>query len=224
MAATVAGLSGRTEGLWVNRPAVAVEAIPHKSYGASSEPPTVLAAGRLIWVKGYDYLLEAFARLKRNGVAFRAEILGGGPLQAPMRYSIQDLGIQPEVTLVGNIPGSQVLERMRQSDVFVLPSVFEGISNAALEAMASGLPVVTTNAGGMAEAVRDGVDGYVVPVRDIDALADRLGSLLADAGLRQRMGQSARGRVEQEFRLDRQARVFERMYTAMVEQGAPTRS
>jgi glycosyltransferase involved in cell wall biosynthesis len=207
---------GRSSGIWVNRPAVATDKIIPKNNWAENDPPLILAVGRLVWIKGYDYLLAALSRLKQAGIAFRAQIVGDGPLYAPLGYSIEDLNLKPEVELLGSLPSAEVLQRLRSADLFVLSSHAEGISNATLEAMASGLPVVTTNAGGMPEAVRDGIDGYVVPVRDINAMADRLKKLLTDSAQRERMGLSARSRAEAEFSLSRQAEVFEQMYQTVI--------
>lgn len=216
MANKVTEVSGRensrNSGIWVNRPALATGTIVPKNNWAGNDPPLILSVGRLVWIKGYDYLLTALSRLKQAGIAFRAQIIGDGPLYAPLRHSIEDLDLKPEVELLGLLPPGEVLQRLRKADLFVLTSHKEGISNAALEAMATGLPVVTTNAGGMAEAVRDGLDGYVVPVRDIHALVDRLKILLTDAGQRERMGRSAIARAEADFSLSRQAEVFEQLY------------
>lgn len=220
MANKVAEVSGRensrTSGIWVNRPALATEKITPKNNWALNDPPVILAVGRLVWIKGYDYLLAALSRIKRAGIAFRAQIIGDGPLYAQLRHSIEDLDLKPEVELVGSLPSAEVLQRLRSADLFVLSSHAEGISNAALEAMAMGLPVVTTNAGGMMEAVSDGIDGYVVPVRDIPAVADRLKRLLTDVGQRERMGRSARSRVEANFSLSRQAEIFEQLYQSVI--------
>jgi colanic acid/amylovoran biosynthesis glycosyltransferase len=199
MAEEVRRVTERSEGIWVNRPAVEVEAITPRSGATAVEPPLVIAVGRLVWIKGFDYLLAAFRRLQQEGVPFRAQIVGDGPLFSELRYSIADLGLTGRVELVGALPPDQVIERLRQADLFVLSSHNEGISNAALEAMAAGLPVVTTRAGGMVEVVREGVDGHLVPVRDIGALAGRLRDLLLDPAARRRMGESARRRAGEEF-------------------------
>ena len=208
--------NNRTSGIWVNRPAVATDKITPKDNWASNDSPVILAVGRLVWIKGYDYLLAALSRLKQAGIAFRAQIIGDGPLFAALRYSVEDLNLKPEVELPGPLPSAEVMQRLRSADLFVLSSHAEGISNAALEAMAMGLPVVTTNAGGMAEAVSDGIDGYVVPVRDIPALADRLKRLLTDAGQRERMGRSARSRAEANFSLNHQTEVFVELYESVI--------
>jgi colanic acid/amylovoran biosynthesis glycosyltransferase len=208
--------NSRTSGIWVNRPAVATDKIIPKNNWTGNDPPLIMAVGRLVWIKGYDYLLAALSRLKQEGIAFRAQIIGDGPLYAPLSYSIEDLDLKPEVELLGSLPSTEVLQRLRSADLFVLSSHAEGISNAAIEAMAMGLPVVTTNAGGMAEAISDDIEGYVVPVRDIQSMADRIKSLLTNSAKRERMGLSARSRAEAEFSLGRQAQVFEQMYQTVI--------
>lgn len=216
LALLVETLVGRKKDVWINRPAVPTAKIQPKVKYAQHQTPIVFAAGGLTWVKGFDYLLAALARLHSQGIEFKAQIAGAGELRSVLRFSIDDLSLGSRVQLLGSISPNEVLERVSTADVFVVSSHSEGISNAALEAMACGLPVVTTNAGGMAEAVRDGIDGFVVPVRDIAALTDRIARLLADPALREQMGRSARARVEAEFSLERQARVFEEMYASVV--------
>jgi glycosyltransferase involved in cell wall biosynthesis len=104
---------------------------------------------------------------------------------------------------------------LSEADAFLLPSISEGLSNAALEAMAMKLPLVTTNAGGMAEAVRDGTDGFVVDRRDSLAMADRLLRLAASPELRHRLGCYARERVREQFGIETQIRVFREVYESL---------
>ena len=218
MADEVARLSGRTKGLWVNRPAVDVERIlPRPINGGADGPVRLLTTGRLVWKKGFDYLLAALAVLVRRGVDFQMEILGDGPLWSYMRFSIGDLGLERHVKLVGAVASAEVLARLQSTDLFVLSSVAEGISNAVLEAMASGVPVVTTSAGGMAEAVTDGVEGFVVGVRDVTMLATRIATLIGDHEIRRTMGRAARARAVAEFSLTRQLATFEQIYQSVQE-------
>jgi colanic acid/amylovoran biosynthesis glycosyltransferase len=212
LATVVAKLTSRRDGIWVNRPAVDVEKIVMRSAVSSSTTLRILMSGRLVWVKGYDYALRAFSMLAARGVDFRAEIVGDGELYSALRFSIADLGLQDRVSLAGGVSPAEVLARLATTDVFVLSSLEEGISNAVLEAMASGIPIVTTNAGGMAEAVTDGIEGFVVPIREATALADRI-ELLADSPARRReMGQAARQRAVAAFSLERQVARFEQIY------------
>lgn len=215
MAGEVARIAGRRDGVWVNRPAVETGKIAQRAPTRRAGPVKLLATGRLIWKKGFDYLLAALARLVRRGIALEAEILGEGELKSELRFSIEDLGLAHCVRLAGAVSSAEVLSRMRDTDIFVLSSVEEGISNAVLEAMATGVPVVTTNAGGMAEAVTDGVEGFVVPVRDIPSLADRIERLATNADLREEMGAAARVRALKDFSIERQIDVFETLYAAV---------
>ncbi len=217
MATEVERITGRAAGLWVNRPALDVERITPARTRDKPHPIRLLATGRLVWIKGFDYLLAAAGELARRGVAFRLEILGDGELKKSLRYAIEDLGLQDSVSLVGAVSASEVLDRMQAADMFVLSSLGEGISNAVLEAMATGLPIVTTAAGGMAEAVGDGREGVVVPVRDSKALADAIERLALDSELRARMGAAARTRAEREFSIARQVETFEKIYRYVIE-------
>lgn len=220
LAGSVERLTGRHDGIWINRPAVNVQAIRPRRRVQSNARLKILISGRLAWVKGFDYLLTALARLRSKGINFQADILGDGELHSQLRFSIADLDLTSYVTLVGGVSSTEVIERLGTTDVFVLSSLEEGISNSVLEAMASGIPVVTTNAGGMTEVVTDGVEGFVVPIRRPDALADAIGRLAGDAKLRQTMGTAGRRRAESEFSLERQVATFEQIYRAVRESHA----
>ena len=219
IARAVAGFVGGRDRIWINRPAVDTASIVPRSGPRAGGPIRLLATGRLDWKKGFEQLLVALAQVASRGVAFHAQILGDGELRSALRYTIEDLGLRDHVELVGAVPSAEVLRRMQQADVFVLSSVAEGISNAVLEAMASGLPIVTTRAGGMHEAVTDGVEGLVVPVRDIEALAAAIARVATDEPLRQKLGEAARRRAVAEFSLTRQIDVFEQMYRSLQPRG-----
>jgi colanic acid/amylovoran biosynthesis glycosyltransferase len=218
MAVEVKRLSKRSEGIWVNRPAIDIRHItPKTQYSDNTSVPHIVSVGRLVWKKGYDYLFNALYLLKERGLKFQVHIIGDGDLKNKLQSTIHELELTSMVTLMGSVSPYNVLTRLQSADIFALFSHEEGISNAVLEAMATGLPIVTTNAGGMTEAVRDGIDGYVVPVRDIASFADRLALLIADSTIRECMGRSARERVEADFTIERQISVFEQIYYHLVE-------
>src|SRR5690606_8375069 len=106
------------------------------------------------------------------------------------------------------------------ADIFVLSSHSEGIANAVLEAMACGLPVVTTDCGGMREVITNGVDGFVVPVRDPQAMADALETLMMNKTLRTTIGAAARPRIIESFTLDQQAEQFLSFYQSVLPEAA----
>lgn len=164
----------------------------------------VLAVGRLQWIKDYEHALMALRVAVDSGADLRLEIVGDGPDRQHLQYVIDDLSLIDRVRLTGSLPHDQVVRRLKGCDIFLHTSCSEGISNAVLEAMASGAPIVTTDAGGMREAVRDGVDGIVVPVRDSTAAGAALVRLAEEDVLRQEMGDSARRRVAEHFALQDQ--------------------
>jgi len=168
----------------------------------------VISTGSLIWVKGYEYALSAVRRLKDQGVPVKYTIIGDGPERQRVRYTIQDLGLEEQVTLSGRQPPEEVRNALQQADAFLLSSLSEGISNAVLEAMSCGLPVVTTDCGGMREAVTDGVEGFVVPVRDLDAITVSLSALWRSPERRCEQGKAGRDRVLRDFRSDHQIDEF----------------
>lgn len=171
----------------------------------------LITTGALIWRKGYEYLLQAVQQLQQAQLDFELNIIGEGVERQRLLYTIADLGLAGRVNLLGQLEPAVVLQRLQQSDVFVLSSLSEGISNAVLEAMSCGLPVVTTACGGMREAVSDGVEGFVVPIRDPETMAAALKKLAADPILRQRMGQAGRERILKDFQLSGQVEAFIRL-------------
>ena len=188
----------------------------------SPEELRVIGVGRLFWQKGYDYALEAVASLHRAGVPVTYEILGGEPSaatgkasdRARLLYLIHELGLEGRVRLLGKVSQEVVRERLRASDVLLQASLYEGLPNAVLEAMACALPVVVTDCGGVREAVKHGVEGFVCPRRSPQALADALGSL-RDRALARRLGEAGRARVVADFTVERQLESFRRLYSEL---------
>jgi colanic acid/amylovoran biosynthesis glycosyltransferase len=193
----------------VIRPAVDPEFFfPSVAEATPSNTFRITAVGGLIWKKGYDYALQSIRALKDRAINLQFNIVGSGDERDRVLFTIRDLGLQDVVRLHGSNPPEKVREILRSTDVLLLSSLCEGISNAVLEGMACGLPVVTTNCGGMREAVTDGVEGLVVPTRDVGAMSEALQVLWQDPQLRRRMGKAGRQRVEKSFSLSRQVQQF----------------
>lgn len=204
---------------WVIRPAVDPEFFhPAAAEQRADNAFRIVTIGSLVWPKGYEYALLAIRQLVDSGLDVRFEIIGAGPEHSRVLYTVDDLNLKEHVHLLGQLPPDDVRRRLQQADVFLLASLSEGISNAVLEAMACGLPVVTTDCGGMREAVADGVEGFVVPVRDPAAMAEALRKLAADPELRATMGQRARERILGEFTLEQQTQQFLALYRDVLEQ------
>ncbi|MCP9773922.1 glycosyltransferase family 4 protein [Synechococcus sp. Tobar12-5m-g] len=152
------------------------------------QPGRILFVGQVGLRKGNHVLAESCRLLQSRGVAFECHV--AGPPQVDL-----SLPLFEGPTYLGQVPRSQVREEFRRADVFVLPTLAEGMALVHLEAMACGVPVITTPHCG--SVVRDGVDGFIVPIRDAQALAERIHQLLEDRTLRERMGAAARQRAQE---------------------------
>lgn len=159
----------------------------------ASRYPVILAVGRLVPQKAFDILLRAFAGGAGNLAGWSVEILGEGPLRKELERLAEDLGVRQRVIFHGYVEDPDA--HYAQAGIFVLPSRFEGMPNALLEAMAAGLPVVVSDASpGPLEEVTGGEHGIVVPAEDVAALTAALEKLAGDADLRQAMGEACRTR------------------------------
>jgi glycosyltransferase involved in cell wall biosynthesis/cellulose synthase/poly-beta-1,6-N-acetylglucosamine synthase-like glycosyltransferase len=174
-------------------------------------PLRIICVASLLEMKGHRELVEACRLLRGRGVDFRCDLIGAGELRAGIAAQIAAAGLQDAITLHGPQPRAVVRRMMQQSHVKALPSVplanglCEGIPVALMEAMACGLPVVSTVLSGIPELVEDGVSGFLVQPRDTVALADALERLARDPGLRARMGKAGRAKVRREFDLSANA-------------------
>jgi glycosyltransferase involved in cell wall biosynthesis len=169
---------------------------------------------RLTPVKRLDVLLQATVSLSDAHLV----IVGDGPEHTSLRALVEQLDLVGRVHLVGH--QADVLPWLAALDLFVLPSDWEGMSNALLEAMTAGLPVVATAVGGTPEVVVDDVTGLLIPPRDPDALAEAIARLLHNPDLRRTMGEAGRMRVEQQFSIEETVRRTEELYlTLLIEKG-----
>jgi glycosyltransferase involved in cell wall biosynthesis len=177
-----------------------------------ASPPLILSVGRLVEKKGFPDLIAACVQLKQSGRQFRCMIYGEGPLHAELTTLIERLDLADRVTLAGECGQAELIPIFQRAAIFALaPFVTEdndrdGIPNVLVEAMACGLPVVSTAVAGIPELVRHGENGLMVPPRDVPLLAAGLATLLDDQSLRARMSAAARTTVVEQFDLRAAAR------------------
>ncbi|MEY4762716.1 MAG: hypothetical protein RLZZ200_2572 [Pseudomonadota bacterium] len=178
----------------------------------SNRPFTILCVGRLTPAKGQHVLVEACVALRDADRAFRLVIVGTGPDESSLKARVGQLGLDSCVQFTGPLNQDAVRGLYREADVFALPSFAEGIPVVLMEAMASGVPCVTTRITGIPELIRDGIDGVLVTPSDSQELADALSSLMDDPELRGELGRAGRERVRERYNLadnvDSLGRVF----------------
>jgi glycosyltransferase involved in cell wall biosynthesis len=165
-----------------------------------------LYVGRLAYGKGLHDLVRAVKLVLRQEPDWSFTLVGRGPLFSRLDRLRSDLGIPASrFRFRGYVPHARMGEEYRRADLLVLPSRHEGIPTALLEAMASGLPVVTTDVGGVGEIVEEGQQGLLCPPGNPDILAGRLLEAIQDTGLRERLGEAGRVRALDRFTWDRVA-------------------
>jgi glycosyltransferase involved in cell wall biosynthesis len=197
---------------------------PRTNTGSAVE---IVSVGRLVEKKGFPDLLSACRELKNalTGTrTFRLRIYGDGPMRDELTLLRDRLGLRDEVELVGERDGEEVRRAYQRADIFALtPCVTadgdrDGVPNVIVEAMACGLPVVTTDAGGITEVVQHGVNGLVATPRDVGTVAGHLAELVADGGRRRALGDAGRRVVEEDFDVRSAAR---RLSTVFAGASAP---
>jgi glycosyltransferase involved in cell wall biosynthesis len=175
---------------------------------------TVGWIGRMTGVKRTEDVLLAFRRLREQGVDACLCMVGDGPDRDSVETQAYRLGIIRDCLFLGY--QDDVAPFYAAFDALVLPSANEGTPVSAIEALASGRPVVATRVGGVPDVVRDGLDGYLVEPGDVDALAGRLARLAADPDLARRMGEAGRARVRSRYSVERLIDDVDRFYLALL--------
>lgn len=178
-------------------------------YLSSGQSVRIITIARLVEKKGVEYGIRAIAKLIAMNQCIEYSIVGDGPLKEDLQKLIDDLNISRNVRLLGWKQQHEIVELLNSSHILLAPSVTskdgdqEGIPVVLMEAMAMGLPVVSTQHSGIPELVEDGISGYLVPERDVDALAERLHHLVKHPALWVGMGKSGREYVEAHYNIDR---------------------
>ncbi len=173
------------------------------------EPVRILTVARLVEMKGVAYGIEAVARLLHSGRTVHYQIAGDGSLRGELEQRIEKLGAKGDIQLLGWRDHGELVQLMEQSHILLTPSVTatngeqEGIPNVVKEAMAMGMPVVSTYHSGIPELVEDGVTGYLAPERDTEKLAESLIKLIEHPDRWPQMGEAGRRKVEAEFDMER---------------------
>ncbi|MFQ5539515.1 MAG: glycosyltransferase [Candidatus Binatia bacterium] len=186
-----------------------------ESLGLRERSPLIGVIANVIYYKGHSFFLDAWARILDKCPDAIALLVGDGPLKEDVEAKVDAIGLSESARFLGT--RHDIPELLALMDILVHPSLEEGFSNAILEAMAAGKPVVATDVGGNPEAVIHGETGLLVPPRDPAALADAVAELFSDPRRADQMGKAGRERVEKEFRIDRMVHSMEKLYEELVD-------
>lgn len=165
----------------------------------------IVTTGRLVEKKGIEYGIRAVAKLAKINQNLEYLIVGDGPLRENLQQLIQELDVSDTVKLLGWKQQQEVVDILDKAHILIAPSVTakngdrEGIPNVLKEAMAMGLPVIGTRHSGIPELVKDGITGFLVPERDVNALAEKLSYLIENPQLWAQLGESGRKLVEEDY-------------------------
>ncbi|MGN6695592.1 MAG: glycosyltransferase family 4 protein [Aquihabitans sp.] len=200
----VVALGADPDRVRIVRPAVDLDRWKVRPPIDSDGPLRLVSVGRLVPAKGLDDLFAAVAVLRDRGVDVTLTVIGDGPHRDPLRLRAARSGLDGVVDLVGSRTPDDVAAALAQAHLLVSPSWSEGINNGVLEAMASGVPVVSTAVGGMGEVITDGEDGWLVGAGRPDQLAEAIERAAGDPDQVAEVVSRARARIEAEFGLARQ--------------------
>lgn len=183
----------------------------------ANAPLRIISVGRLAWSKGYEFAIDAVARVRDAGIPVEYTILGEGPYEEALLFAARQTNLLQTgvVRFQSAVSREAVAEYYLQADVMLHPANAEGFCNAVIEAQAMELPVVASDAGGLPENVENGVTGFVVPRRDPDAIAAKLIQLARDRALGRQLGRAGRERVLKHFDLSNQVHEFLALYESL---------
>lgn len=199
-------------------PSAATRAHRRASLGIGEDTPVVLAVGRLVRKKGFEYLLDAMPAVLQHAPNAQLLVAGSGDLDAELRQRARDLGVAAGVRFLGSLDHDEVAATLAAVDVVVVPSVrddagnVDGLPNVVMEALASATPLVTTTAGGIGAVTTHGLNAWLVPERDAASLASAIAHLLRHPAERAAMGARARAEALTMRSWDGVAERFEHAY------------
>lgn len=178
----------------------------------------IVSIGRFHWKKGYHYALDTMKILKEKNIDFIYTIIAQGNIPEEILFLINEYDLKDKVKIVPGMKFDELIKKLIKSDMLILPSVEEGVANVVLESMAAGVPVITTDCGGMSEAVTDNSNGYIVNSRKPQLMAEKIIDYLnSDINFRSNLVNNAKVTIREKFSPDRQIREFTDLYNTIID-------
>ena len=201
---------------FINYPSIDAQYFSRRIPFKRNSTPIIISIGRFTFQKNYLIGLLTMKNLADRGIDFKWMIVGSGVQYEEIVFHIHQLQLQNIVELIGTKKSDEIKDLLEGADIFFLPSVYEGIANAALEAMSMQLPLVSTTCGGMQEVITCGENGLLADVYDYKRLAAHIEYLLSHPAEAKVMGAAARERILEQFTLEHQTNTFERIYKQLL--------
>lgn len=177
----------------------------------------IISIGRFHWKKGYHYALDAVRTLCDKGIDMNYTIVAQGDIPEEILFLIDEYKLKDKVKIIQGLEHGKLIEKLQQSHLLLLPSVEEGIANVVLEAMAVGVPVITTDCGGMNEVVTDKINGYIIPVRSPLSISDKVSDFInSDKEFKNNITANARKTIQDNFSRSGQIRGFSNFYNSII--------
>ena len=186
-----------------------------KQWGISTKAPVIGAIGRLVWQKGFEYLIEAMPEILQDISQAKLLLVGEGPLRHELEGLARKLNVNTRVIFTGF--RSDIQDLLSIIDILSVPSLLEGFPMITLEAMAMAKPIVATQIGGIVEQISDSDEGILVPPRDTESLVSAILRLIKDRELGNRLGTAARRKIERHFSIDKMVKETEMVYLSLLE-------
>jgi len=186
-----------------------------REWGISQNIPLVGAIGRMVWQKGFEYLIQSIPEIVKAVPEAKFLLVGEGPRRERLEALSEELRVRDNVILAGF--RSDIKEILSAIDLLVVPSILEGFPMIILEAMAMGKPIVATNIDGIIEQITDGVDGILVPPKNPNALAEAILKIFSEEEKMKKIGLAARQKVESCFSVQKMVRETEQVYMSLLE-------
>lgn len=200
------------------RPDVEAGLEMRRRLGLGPDDLAILAIGRLVYKKGFEYLIRALSKVREGGTKVTLVIAGSGDLAGELQTLAADLGVKEHVRFPGSVQRGDVPAYFNLADIFALPSVkdqsgnVDGLPNVLLEAMASARPIVASRVAGVPDVIQHGITGLLVEEKNPEELAGAIIQLVDSSRLREQLGQAARARIEAELNWPSIARQFVEVY------------
>jgi colanic acid/amylovoran biosynthesis glycosyltransferase len=217
MLETIVNLGASREKAFINFPSIQLEYYEYSKKDIRNKDVfQIVTTGRLHYSKGFIFSLLACKKLMDNGYKFIYHILGDGPDKELIKFIIHELKLNNNVKLYGRVGSEIVKKTLFDSDIFLLSSIYEGISNAAIEAMAIGVPIISTKAGGMEEVIIDNYNGKLIDRFDQNEIYIALSNVMENYENAIHMTINARKTVELHHSIDFQIDNFINEYRALL--------